>query len=219
MQLRMIARRAREGALTILGDVAQATGPVAYASGPRCCRISRTATTPRSRSSATPTACRGRSWSSRCRCSTRSRRASAPPLAYRTGAAEPPDRAPRRRRSTCSPRRSTRRGRLAAEDGLVALIVPDELVGRRSPHGRRLRQHPAAHPARGERARVRPRRRRRAGARRRSRARPAGALRRADPTDDDAGGRPCAPAPARACQFTLSRAEPASPIEFSLPSE
>ena len=32
MQLRMIARRAREGALTILGDVAQGTGPVTYAS-------------------------------------------------------------------------------------------------------------------------------------------------------------------------------------------
>jgi DNA helicase IV len=32
MQLRMIARRARQGALTILGDVAQATGPIAYRS-------------------------------------------------------------------------------------------------------------------------------------------------------------------------------------------
>jgi DNA helicase IV len=31
MQLRMIARRAREGALTILGDVAQGTGAVRYA--------------------------------------------------------------------------------------------------------------------------------------------------------------------------------------------
>ena len=30
MQLRMVARRTREGALTILGDVAQATGPVRY---------------------------------------------------------------------------------------------------------------------------------------------------------------------------------------------
>ena len=30
MQLRMIARRARDGALTILGDVAQGTGPIAY---------------------------------------------------------------------------------------------------------------------------------------------------------------------------------------------
>jgi DNA helicase IV len=30
MQLRMVARRAREGALTILGDVAQATGPIRY---------------------------------------------------------------------------------------------------------------------------------------------------------------------------------------------
>jgi hypothetical protein len=32
MQLRMIARRARDGSLTILGDVAQATGPVSYRS-------------------------------------------------------------------------------------------------------------------------------------------------------------------------------------------
>jgi DNA helicase IV len=32
MQLRMIARRAREGALTILGDVAQATGAIRYSS-------------------------------------------------------------------------------------------------------------------------------------------------------------------------------------------
>ena len=30
MQLRMVARRARDGALTILGDVAQATGAVRY---------------------------------------------------------------------------------------------------------------------------------------------------------------------------------------------
>src|SRR5438477_9720525 len=30
MQLRMIARRARDGSLTILGDVAQATGAVLY---------------------------------------------------------------------------------------------------------------------------------------------------------------------------------------------
>ncbi len=32
MQLRMVARRAREGSLTILGDVAQATGAIAYSS-------------------------------------------------------------------------------------------------------------------------------------------------------------------------------------------
>jgi DNA helicase IV len=31
MQLRMVARRAAAGSLTILGDIAQATGPVAYA--------------------------------------------------------------------------------------------------------------------------------------------------------------------------------------------
>jgi DNA helicase IV len=32
MQLRMVSRRAREGSLTILGDVAQATGPIPYSS-------------------------------------------------------------------------------------------------------------------------------------------------------------------------------------------
>jgi DNA helicase IV len=32
MQLRMVARRARDGAFTVLGDVAQATGPVRYSS-------------------------------------------------------------------------------------------------------------------------------------------------------------------------------------------
>jgi DNA helicase IV len=32
MQLRMVARRARDGALTVLGDVAQATGAIAYSS-------------------------------------------------------------------------------------------------------------------------------------------------------------------------------------------
>jgi DNA helicase IV len=32
MQLRMVSRRAREGSLTILGDVAQATGAIAYSS-------------------------------------------------------------------------------------------------------------------------------------------------------------------------------------------
>ena len=68
MQLRMIARRARDGALTILGDVAQGTGAVAYESWDESCRTCRAAARLRSRSSATPTACRARSWSSRCRC-------------------------------------------------------------------------------------------------------------------------------------------------------
>ena len=81
---------------------------------------------PRSRSSATPTASRARSWSSRCRCWTRSRRRSS--VRSRTASARP---------SLCirqvdegSLLREAYReaGRLALEDGLVALIVPDELV-------------------------------------------------------------------------------------------
>ena len=42
MQLRMVARRAG-GAFTLLGDIAQATGPVAYERWPELCRTSRAA--------------------------------------------------------------------------------------------------------------------------------------------------------------------------------
>ena len=91
-------------------------------------RTSRAATRPRSRSCATPTACRARSWSSRCRCSTRI----AP---RRRAAARVPGRRRRPGRScaACRPRsssgRPTARPRGSrASDGLVALIVPDELA-------------------------------------------------------------------------------------------
>ena len=68
MQLRMIARRARGGALTILGDVAQGTGAVTYDSWEEVLPHLPRAARPPSRSSGTPTACRARSWSSPCRC-------------------------------------------------------------------------------------------------------------------------------------------------------
>ena len=89
MQLRMIARRARDGALTILGDVAQATGAVRYRAGTTCCRTCRAATRPTSRSCVTPTACRARSWSWRLPLLDTIAPDVAPPISYRTGA-EPP---------------------------------------------------------------------------------------------------------------------------------
>ena len=126
MQLRMIARRARQGGLTLLGDVAQATGAVVY-----------------------------RSWDEVLPHLPRAEEAEieelrhayrvpreimdvalplleliapdvAVPLAYRRGAAEP--------RVVGVPEEELLReayreaARLAREDGLVALIVPDELI-------------------------------------------------------------------------------------------
>ena len=196
MQLRMVARRARDGALTILGDVAQATGAVAYRRWDEVLPHLPRGDEARSRSCATPTACRARSWSSRCRCSTTIAPDVAPPISYRTG------RRRRRRsaasaRSTCS-RRPTARPRGSREpDGLLAVIVPDELVAD-APAGDLWDGVPAADAARGEGPRVRPRRRRRAGADRRARAGPARALRRADPADEDARRRPRAAAARRA---------------------
>jgi hypothetical protein len=63
MQLRMIARRTT-GSFTILGDVAQATGPVPYARWRTCSASFPEAMTPSSRSFGTPTVCHGRSWRS-----------------------------------------------------------------------------------------------------------------------------------------------------------
>ncbi|MGH3071856.1 MAG: HelD family protein [Gaiellaceae bacterium] len=126
MQLRMISRRTRDGALTILGDVAQGTGSVTYASW----------------NDVLPHLARGgEAEIEELRHAYRVPReimelalplldAIAPeierPLAYRAGGAEPVLRP--------VPEDSLLReayveaGRLAREDGLVALIVPDELV-------------------------------------------------------------------------------------------
>ena len=60
MQLRMLARRTT-GAMTILGDIAQAAGPIALPPlGGAACRTSPTDARSRSRSCGSPTACRAR---------------------------------------------------------------------------------------------------------------------------------------------------------------
>ena len=98
MQLLMVSRRAVDGSLTMLGDVAQATGPVAYGRWQELEPYLPDDVEVRSRSCGTRTACRRRSWSSRCRCSTGSRptssrrsrigRAATPPKLVRVAADE-----------------------------------------------------------------------------------------------------------------------------------
>ncbi len=126
MQLRMIARRSRDGALTLLGDVAQGTGPVSYASWAEVLPF-------------LPSG--GDAVVEELRHAYRVPReimdlalplldtiapAIERPLAYRVGGAEPVVR-------EVPPAALLREAyheaaRLAREDGLVALIVPDQLV-------------------------------------------------------------------------------------------
>ena len=68
MQLRMLARRST-GPITVLGDIAQAAGPISYTQLGRPAPVPGAGRRRRSRSCASPTACRARCWSSRCRCS------------------------------------------------------------------------------------------------------------------------------------------------------
>ncbi len=196
MQLRMIARRARAGALTILGDVAQGTGPVTYASwgdvlphlpsgdDAEVEELLHAYRVPREiMELALPLLDTIAPGIER-------------PLAYRIGAAEPVIR--QVDEDSLLREAYHEAGRLASRGRPRRADRPGRARRARARARERVRQHPAADPTRGEGARVRPRHRRRAGARRRPRARPAGALCRTDPADDDARGRPCAPAPVRA---------------------
>ena len=130
MQLRMVARRARDGALTILGDVAQATGAVRY---PRWDDV-------------LPHLPRGDEADvEELRHAYRVPREImevalplldtiapdvAPPISYRTGA-DPPVVHPRR--GGAPARGGLPARRRGAPDGLLAVIVPDELARRSCP--------------------------------------------------------------------------------------
>ena len=132
MQLRMVARRAHDGSLTILGDVAQATGAVTYRSWDEVLphlphgdeaaveELRHAYRVPREIMERRAAAARRRS-----RRTSRRRSPTAP--------------APRRRRSGGSSEEHLlaeayrEAARLAQADGLLAVIVPDELVGRRPP--------------------------------------------------------------------------------------
>ena len=202
LQLRMVARRSANGALTLLGDLAQATGPVVYESWAEV----------------------GEHLAGDLRVEElrHAYRVPAqimdvalpllpliapdvtPPIAYRTGG-EPP-------RIVHAARGAVLADALAQaasfDEGLVAVIAPPSLA--RGVAGRpRLRRErgAGADGAAGEGARVRPRRRRRARGDRR-RGRPARALRRADASDEDARDRPRRAAAATRCRKREKRRGP-----------
>ena len=129
MQLRMVARRARDGSLTILGDVAQATGAIPYSSWDQVlpAPAARRRRGRRGAAARLPRAARDHG-ASRCRCSTTIAPGVAPPISYRTGAAPPTIRRVDEEHLLAEAYREA--ARLAEEDGLLAVIVPDELIAR-----------------------------------------------------------------------------------------
>ena len=126
MQLRMIARRAREGALTILGDVAQGTGAVTYEGWdevlPHLPHGDRAEVEELRHAYRVPREIMELALPLLDTIAPGIER----PLAYRVGASE---RVLRRVPEDALLREAYHEAaRLAREDGLVALIVPDELV-------------------------------------------------------------------------------------------
>jgi len=126
MQLRMISRRAREGGLTLLGDVAQATGAVVYRSWdevlPHLPHAGEAEVEELLHAYRVP--------SEIMEVALPLLATIAPdvaaPIAYRTGAAAPLIRQVEASELLREAYREA--ARLAREDGLVALIVPDELI-------------------------------------------------------------------------------------------
>jgi hypothetical protein len=128
MQLRMVARRARDGSLTILGDVAQGTGAVAYASWDEVLpqlphgddaeveELRHAYRVPREiMDLALPLL-------------DKIAPDVAPPISYRTGASEPRIHRVAEHDLLATAYREAEQ--LASEDGLLAVIAPDELAAR-----------------------------------------------------------------------------------------
>jgi DNA helicase IV len=126
MQLRMIARRARGGALTILGDVAQGTGAVTYEGWdevlPHLPRGAEAEIAELRHAYRVPREIMNLALPLLDTIAPGIER----PLAYRVGGAEPTLRHVPEEALLREAYREA--GLLAREDGLVALIVPDELV-------------------------------------------------------------------------------------------
>ncbi|HZQ15953.1 MAG TPA: UvrD-helicase domain-containing protein [Gaiellaceae bacterium] len=126
MQLRMIARRARDGSLTILGDVAQATGAVRWTRWedvlPHLPRTELASVEELRHAYRVPREIMEVALPLLDAIAPEV----SPPLAYRTGAAPPTVRRVEPGRLLAEAFREAER--LAAEDGLLAVIVPDELA-------------------------------------------------------------------------------------------
>jgi DNA helicase IV len=127
MQLRMVARRARDGALTILGDVAQGTGPVPYEHWedvlPHLPRADEASVEELRHAYRVPREIMELALPLLAEIAPDVE----PPLAYRTGAAPPTIRRVEEQHLLAEAyREATRLGR---EEGLLAVIAPDELAG------------------------------------------------------------------------------------------
>ena len=194
MQLLAISRRAVDGSLTILGDVAQATGPVVYRRWqelePYLPDEAELEIEELRHAYRVPAEIMDFALPLLDRIAPEVE----PPLAYRKGG-DPP-RLVRVAEDELLAAALREAAALAEQDGLLAVIVPRSLA-RDAAAGRALRRDlgAGADAAPGEGPRVRPRRRRRAGGhRRRRRPGPARALRRAHAADEDARRRPRAAA-------------------------
>jgi DNA helicase IV len=125
MQLRMVARRAHTGSLTLLGDVAQATGAVRYPSWeallPHLPRSDETAVEELRHAYRVPREIMELALPLLETIAPDI----APPVSYRTGAAPPSVRRVEQEHLLAEAYREA--ARLAETDGLLALIVPDEL--------------------------------------------------------------------------------------------
>jgi DNA helicase IV len=128
MQLRMIARRARAGSLTILGDVAQATGPIAYTGWddvlPHLPRADEVDVEELRHAYRVPREIMDLALPLLATIAP----GVEPPLAYRTGAAPP--RLVRVEEEHLLAEAYREATRLAGAEGLVAVIAPDELADR-----------------------------------------------------------------------------------------
>ena len=128
MQLRMVARRARDGSLTVLGDVAQGTGAVAYASWdevlPHLPHGDEAAVEELRHAYRVPREIMELALPLLDAIAPEV----APPIAYRTGGAPPTIRRVSEGELLAAAYREAET--LAAEDGLLAVIAPDELAAR-----------------------------------------------------------------------------------------
>ena len=196
MQLRMAGRRARDGALTVLGDVAQATGAVTYSSWGKVLPFlpgGRDADVEELRHAyRVPARDHGLLAAAPRRDRTRDRAAARVPNWRRAAARAPCRRAGPSARGVPGGVAARARGGAGGADR-----------GRRAPRagpagGERLRGGPAPDGTPGEGARVRSRHRRGARPRGGSGAGAASTVRRADAPDEDARRRSCPPAPGAA---------------------
>ena len=126
MQLRMVSRRIDGASYTLLGDIAQATGPVSYARWDELLRYLRGGETAQLQELRHAYRVPAEIMELALPLLERIAPDVEPPLAYRTGASAP--RVRRVAREALLPEALREAAALAADPGLLAVIAPDELV-------------------------------------------------------------------------------------------